>query len=102
MVTHAYIDSTSITEVIHVGRGLLNVSFIHSFMLVGCKFPQRDDTNIESVDLASDECGVFGEGRPYMFNKPWAIPGYIEAEYYDRGGPGVRNIGFTWDGFLLD
>lgn len=36
-----------------------------------------------------------------MFNEPWAIPGYMEAEYYDQGGPGVRNEGLLWDGFAL-
>lgn len=30
-----------------------------------------------------------GTSRPYMFGEPWAIPGYIEAEFYDYGGEGV-------------
>lgn len=42
--------------------------------------------------LTSAECARSGESRPYMFGEPWAIPGYIEAEYYDYGGIGVRGL----------
>lgn len=50
--------------------------------------PQVDEGAISS--LTSADCATTGEGRPYMFGEPWAIPGYIEAEFYDYGGPGVR------------
>ena len=43
--------------------------------------------------LTSADCAISGQGRPYMFGEPWAIPGYIEAEFYDLGGPGVRRGG---------
>lgn len=36
-----------------------------------------------------------------MFGEPWAIPGYIEAEFYDLGGPGVRRGGRGGQGWLL-
>lgn len=33
-----------------------------------------------------------------MFGQPWAIPGYIEAEYYDFGGEGVSHDTFCAPG----
>lgn len=42
-------------------------------------------------NLTSVECASSILGRPYMFGKPWAIPGYIEAENYDYGGHGVSD-----------
>lgn len=54
---------------------------------------QVDEASASTLPV--EECATSGRGRPYMFGEPWAIPGYIEAEYYDRGGMGVRTRKYT-------
>lgn len=41
---------------------------------------------------SSAECANAGQVRPYMSGEPWALPGYMEAEYYDYGGQGVSMV----------
>lgn len=56
----------------------------------------ENDLNITSMD--SIEISVLGNGTPYL-GTPFAIPGTVEAEFYDLGGEGVAyhdNDGVNW------
>ncbi|CAM9229006.1 unnamed protein product [Discosporangium mesarthrocarpum] len=45
-------------------------------------------TELEAPSSAGT-CVTGSKAMPFMFGEPWVIPGYIEAEFFDRGGEGL-------------
>lgn len=53
--------------------------------------PQADPSSSSPIAESGECAASSSEGRPFVFGEPWSIPGYIEAEFYDYGGEGVRS-----------